>query len=94
MQSASLQPPRVKPEVTLTRAAREFYDPIIDQLIAIRHQKGMTQDELGALIGCADRYVNKWEARMRYPSSAFLVLWAQALGVTLTVQIPITKGEP
>lgn len=70
-----------------TIEGRRFFDPIIDQLVRVRHARGLTQDEVNAMIGCADRLVGKWECRDKYPSSYFLVLWAQALGVTLTVRM-------
>ena len=69
-----------------TIEGRRFFDPIIDQLIAARKARGLTQDDVNEMIGCAERLVSKWECRHKYPSSYFLVLWAQALGVTLTVR--------
>jgi transcriptional regulator with XRE-family HTH domain len=51
-------------------------------------QSSITQEQLGEMIGTADRYVNKWECRMKYPKLASLVLWAQALGVTLKIEYP------
>lgn len=76
-----------------TIEGRRLFDPVIDQLIAARHQRGLRQCDVDAMIGCADRLVSKWECREKYPSNYNLVLWAQALGVTLTVQMETPHAE-
>lgn len=52
----------------------------------IRQRRGLRQVDVDDMIGCAERLVSKWECRDRYPSAYFLLLWAQALGVTLTIR--------
>lgn len=69
-----------------TLEGRAFYDPLIDQFIAARKAQGLRQQDVDERIGCADRLVSKWEARVKYPSGYFLVLWAQALNVKLKVE--------
>lgn len=85
MQSPSSPSPNKRSLHTIE--GRRFYDPIIEQLIRVRKQRGLRQEDLDEMIGCAERLVSKWECRDRYPSAYFLLLWAQALGVTLTVQM-------
>lgn len=68
-----------------TIEGRRFFDPVIDQLIAARKRRGLRQEDIDQKIGCAERLVSKWECREKYPSAYFLVLWAQALNVRLTV---------
>jgi transcriptional regulator with XRE-family HTH domain len=70
-----------------TIEGRRFFDPLIDQLIHARKRRGLRQEDVNERIGCAERLVSKWECREKYPSSYFLVLWAQALDVKLTVQM-------
>lgn len=79
MQSINSRPRRNR------ELSRAFYDPIIDRLIEVRKQRGLTQVEVDDMIECAEKLVSKWECRDRYPSSHFLALWAQALGVKLQV---------
>jgi transcriptional regulator with XRE-family HTH domain len=66
--------------------SRAFYDPIIDQLIEARKQRGITQVELDDIIECAEKLVSKWECRERYPSSHYLALWASALGLRFNLE--------
>ena len=76
-----------------TIEGRKLFDPVIEQLIVARHQRGLRQADVDALIGCAERLVSKWECREKYPSNYNLVLWAQALGVTLTVEMENPNAE-
>jgi len=85
VQSPSSAPPSRRTLHTIE--GRRFYDPIIKQLVEVRKQRGLRQEDVDELIGCAERLVSKWECRDRYPSAYFLLLWAQALGVTLAVHM-------
>lgn len=76
-----------------TIEGRRLFDPVIDQLIAARRKRGLRQEDIDEKIGCAERLVSKWECRTKYPSNYNLVLWAQALGVTLTVQMEPNHAE-
>lgn len=90
MPSASSPTPR---RTVHTIEGRKLFDPVIDQLIAARLKRGLRQVDVDAMIGCAERLVSKWECREKYPSNYSLVLWAQALGVTLTVTMEDADGE-
>lgn len=70
-----------------TIEGRRLFDPVIDQLIEARRKRGLRQEDLDRMIGCAERLVSKWECREKYPSAYFLVMWAQALNVKLTVEM-------
>lgn len=70
-----------------TIEGRRLFDPVIDQLVEARKKRGLRQEDVNVMIGCADRLVSKWECREKYPSAYFLVLWAQALNVKLTVKL-------
>ena len=76
-----------------TIEGRRLFDPVIDALIAVRHARGLRQADVDEMIGCAERLVSKWECREKYPSNYNLVLWAQALGVTLTVTMESSDGS-
>lgn len=84
MRSASSRASKTRSLQTLE--GRRVYDPIIDHLVMIRQRRGLRQVDVDDMIGCAERLVSKWECRDRYPSAYFLLLWAQALGVTLTIR--------
>lgn len=64
-----------------------MFGPLIQQLIEARRKRGLRQEDLDRMIGCADRLVSKWECHVRHPSAYFLLLWCQALGVKLVVQM-------
>jgi len=67
------------------RRSRKLYDEVIDQLVAARMAQGMTQTDVDELIGCSERQVSKWEAKMHYPSSYYLMVWCDALDVKIRI---------
>lgn len=67
-------------------AHARVYDPLIRQLVEQRHKTGMTQAELNDRIGCTDGLLAKWEATICYPTAYHLMLWAEALKMTVTIQ--------
>lgn len=71
---------------TDTPEGRAVFRPLIQQLIEARRKRGLRQEDLDLMIGCADRLVSKWESHTRNPSAYFLLLWCQALGVRLVIQ--------
>lgn len=82
-----MQSPSSPPNSNRNRLiSRAFYDPIIDELIVVRKQRGLTQVELDDIIECAEKLVSKWECRERYPSAHSLALWAGALGLRFTLE--------
>ena len=74
-----------------TAQGRAQLDPVIDRLIEIRKQRGMTQNHVDCEVGGAERLCSKWESRQRYPSLYKLLIWSQVIGATLTVK---PKEEP
>lgn len=65
------------------RRSRKLYDEVIDQLVAARRAQGLTQNDLDEIMGCSERMVSKWEARMHYPSAYYLMVWCDALDVKI-----------
>lgn len=48
-----------------------------------RRQSGLTQDELGSLLGVSPQAVSKWERNVACPDVMLLPQLARALGITL-----------
>ena len=63
----------------------DYLKDVVSVLVSQRHKVGITQEELNARLGVADRLVSKWESGMRSPTSFNLYCWAYALGMKLTV---------
>lgn len=63
-----------------------FYDELIDQLIAKRKERDLSQSDLDEMIGVSESMVAKWESKARLPGAFFFMCWAKALGVRLIVQ--------
>jgi transcriptional regulator with XRE-family HTH domain len=58
------------------------YARIIARLAIRREELGLRQDDVGLIIGVADRLVSKWEAGTRRPGAFMLACWMDALGVS------------
>ena len=71
---------------------RDFLKDVVNQLIKQRHCLDLTQEELNARLGIADRLLSKWECGIRTPTSFNLYCWAFALGLKLTV-IPMAIND-
>ena len=55
----------------------------IGKLIAkLRKEKGLTQSQLGEMVGVGDRAVSKWERGVHCPNLAILNLVSEILGIT------------
>ena len=52
-------------------------------LYELRNKKGLTQKELGKLLGVSDKAVSKWETGEAMPRTAKLVLITDLFGVTM-----------
>lgn len=61
--------------------------PLVEQLIARRKELEMTQEEVNHIVGLGDRYLSKWEAGIKSPTSFNLVCWANALGCTIGLEV-------
>ena len=60
-------------------------ETLIQQFIERRRALGLTQEEVNARMGNADRLVSKWECGDRTPTSFNLYCWAEALDTSLTL---------
>lgn len=65
------------------RLIRQWYRPVIEELIVERHRCGYTQADIESMIGCAGSLVAKWEVGLKLPSLYHLLLWCEALGMEL-----------
>ncbi|MCL1928413.1 MAG: helix-turn-helix domain-containing protein [Treponema sp.] len=68
-----------------------------ETIYRLRKAKGMSQDELGKLVGVSNKAVSKWETYESNPDITLLPLLAQALGVTadeLLTDIKAEKDDP
>lgn len=86
--------PAEKSRCTDTPEGRAVFDPLIDQLVKARRARGLRQEDLDRMIGCADRLVSKWECNLRRPSAYFLLLWCQALDVKITIVMEDSSETP
>ena len=68
-----------------------------DTIYRLRKEKGLSQSELGRLVGVSNKAVSKWETYEANPEITLLPLLAQSLGVTadeLLTDIKIEKSDP
>jgi len=68
-----------------------------ETIYRLRKEKGMSQDELGKLVGVSNKAVSKWETYEANPDITLLPLLAQSLGVTtdeLLTDIKAEKNDP
>lgn len=56
----------------------------------LREQKGLTQSELGVLLGVTNKAVSKWENGRGYPDTSLLLNLSNILGITVD---ELLKGE-
>jgi len=55
------------------------YADLINKLVAVRTEIGLSQDALADMIGCTCSLVHKWEQHKRIPSGFMLTCWFDAL---------------
>jgi len=68
-----------------------------ETIYRLRKEKGLSQDELGKLVGVSNKAVSKWETYEANPDITLLPLLAQAFGVTtdeLLTDIKAEKDDP
>jgi len=70
----------------------DFLGDIINQLILRRKELGLTQDDIDAIMGNADRLCSKWECGDRSPTGFNLFCWVEVLQSTLKI-IPNREEE-
>ena len=63
----------------------------VGNLIAtLRSKKGLSQNELGAMLGVTNKAVSRWETGRGYPDTALLLKLAKILEITVD---ELLKGE-
>lgn len=70
----------------LGKPAIELYTQFIDLLRMRRKAIGLSQEDITECTGLADGHINKLEAQHRIASMPTLLLWAQSIGLELTVR--------
>jgi transcriptional regulator with XRE-family HTH domain len=68
-----------------------------ETIYRLRKEKGLSQSELGELVGVSNKAVSKWETYEANPDITLLPLLAQSLGVTcdeLLTDIKAEKNDP
>jgi len=68
-----------------------------ETIYRLRKEKGLSQEELGKLVGVSNKAVSKWETYEANPDITLLPLLAQSLGVTadeLLTDIKAEKDDP
>ncbi|MEY9931144.1 transcriptional regulator with XRE-family HTH domain [Catenulispora sp. GP43] len=71
--------------------ARRRLNEIQSQLLSARHDAGLTQLTLSALVGVASRSLRDWEKGRDTPSLRHLINWANALEFRLAIVDPLTN---
>ena len=56
-----------------------------DMLKAIRKQRGLSQDEMAALLGTTKQVISRYETKQRVPRLSVVAAYAQKLGVPLAM---------
>ena len=93
MKSASVSFSEVKQELLNDVRVQEEYDKlqpryeIINQIVRVRQQKNMTQEQLAELIGTKKSNISRLESGKYNPSLEMLIKIAQALGKTLKLEL-------
>ena len=64
-----------------------------ETIYRLRKEKGLSQDELGKLVGVSNKAVSKWETYEANPDITLLPLLAQALGATIDELLTDIKAE-
>ena len=64
----------------------DFLKSLISQFVNRRKSLNMTQEDVDAKMGNADRLVSKWECGLRTPTSFNLYCWAETLKTSLTIK--------
>ena len=65
-----------------------------EQLIKLRKQKGLSQEQLGAAVGVTRQTVSKWERGLSVPDSGMLISLAEELDTSVSVLLGEDVAEP
>ena len=68
-------------------------DQIIDQYIAIRREKGLSQEKIANLTGIARTNIIRIEAKRNVPTIEVLTKLAEAIGMELEIRFVEKKEE-
>lgn len=71
--------------ISRTIVRNDYLRDVVIKLVERRHKLGITQEELNARLGVADKLLGKWECGARSPTSFNLYCWAFALGMRMTI---------
>lgn len=72
----------------------ELYRGLVADLRHNQRQLGLSQEDLNAIIGTADGYVNKLESLARVATFPTMALWVQSLGLSITTTpTPLPKDK-
>ena len=63
-----------------------FHNALIPQFVTQRKKLGISQLEMDEIVGVAKGLVSKWDCGVRKPSGYLFCIWAEALGMTITLQ--------
>ena len=61
------------------KVREDFLTDVVKPMVEQRKRLGLTQEDVDALLGVADRLVSKWECGVRTPTSFHLYCWSDAL---------------
>lgn len=67
---------------------------IAKQLLAARHEKKITQEELASYVGVSKAAVSKWESGISVPDSGMLISLAEELDTSVSVLLGENIQKP
>ncbi len=68
------------------KTVNDIWTDAVDNLRAIRKERGISQEELAFLIGCEPSFIHKLERQKRFPSHHLLVSWIHALEAKIEIK--------
>ena len=71
---------------TKPRVNTNSWQQLVTTLVAIRNERGYSQEELAHRIGCAASLIHKWEQYKRVPSGFMFVCWLDALEAQIEIK--------
>ena len=71
---------------TKPRVNTNSWQHLVTTLVAIRNERGYSQEELAHRIGCAASLIHKWEQYKRVPSGFMFVCWLDALEAQIEIK--------
>ena len=76
------------------KVREDFLRDVVGDLVSIRKDRKVTQEELNHMLGVADRLVSKWECGLRTPTAFNLYCWADALDARLKIVANDNDPQP